>query len=359
MLAVKQAAMLAQKGHDVWFIGKPDSPAANEALKLNLHIIPVDIKGYLNIHALTELYKIFRTGSFDIIHAHYSKDLWSVVPALYFAKSRAGLILTKHIGTQKPKRDFLHKKIYNRVDAVIAISKVIEKNILDTHPLVSDKVVLIPNGIDTEKFKPGTSYDLRKKYGIHRKNFVIGIAGRLSWWKGYREFLLMARDVIRQNQDVMFLAVGGATIGEEKEAEDIKKLCTSLGIDDRVIFTGFQHDTAQFYRAMDLFVYPAYAEAFGLVIIEAMASGLPVVASDSDGIPEIVINGETGILVPPRDYKKLTDTVLSLLQESKKIGKFKNNARNRVENYFSSDMMISNIENIYEKIIQDRTKNDR
>ncbi len=356
MLAVKQAVMLTQKGHSVYFIGKPGSPAVNEAVKANLQVITVDIKGYIDIHALTEFYKIFRTVCFDIVHTHYSKDLWSVVPSLGLTRNRAGLVLTKHIGTQKPKRDFLHKKIYNRVDAVIAISKVIEKNILETHPLSKDKVVLIPNGIDTTIFYPGRCTKVKKRYGIPESSFVIGIAGRLSWWKGYREFLLMARNVTNQNPDIMFLVVGGATIGEEREAEEIKEFCKSLGIENRVVFAGFQSDTAEFYRAMDLFVYPAYAEAFGLVIIEAMAAGLPVVASDSDGIPEIVINGETGILVPPRDSDKLTDAVLSLLQESKKMGKFKNNARSRVEKYFSSNKMISDVEKLYDKIIHDRIK---
>jgi len=357
MLAVKQAASLLSMGHDLIFIGSPDSYAVNEALSSGIKTYSVKINGYADLTAIAKLYSMFKKEKFDVIHSHYSRDLWSIVPALCFLRSGCGLVLTKHIGTQKPKKDWLHRKIYRRVDYVIAISNVIKKNIIETHPVPEKKVVLIPNGIDTEKFTPGKDPEIRKKYGIPENSIVVGIAGRLSWWKGYREFLLTAKNLVKKYDNIYFLAVGGATVGEEQEAEDIKEFCRSLNIHGKVIFAGFQKEPERFYRAMDIFVYPAYAEAFGLVVAEAMSCGLPVVASDSDGILDIVDDGVTGILVSVKDTNKVTEAVLSLLQDTEKITNFSNAARERVLKYFSNKNMLMQMECIYNKILQERGEN--
>ena len=356
MQAVSQAQKLGQRGHAVLFIGYPCAPATQHAESLGIPVYAVTINSYIGFRAVQRLRYIFGRYKVDVVHSHYSKDLWAVVPAVNRSGRGACLVLTKHIGTQKPKKDLLHTRIYRRVDAVIAISRVIAKNIIETHPVETSRVITIPNGIDTSRFVPGSGLRIRQELGIPHSATVIGIAGRLSWWKGYREFLIMAKNIQEARPGCRFMAIGGPTVGEEAEAEEIYAFARSLGIEHSVVFTGFQPNVEEYYRAMDLFVYPAYAEAFGLVIIEAMASGLPVAAADCDGIPEIVIHGKTGVLVPARDADKLTSSVLSLLQDTKKMATFRTNARERAVSEFSETRMIDEIENVYNTKIRERNK---
>jgi glycosyltransferase involved in cell wall biosynthesis len=357
MVASHLAQGLVRTGHEVRLAAVGDTP-----LDKNLGSSPVERnffsgKGYIDPASITKLKRWMGQNAIDVVHTHYSRDLWYLVPALKLGShNNIPLVLTKHIGTMKPKCDPLHRWLYQRVDAVIAISRVIQRNILETHPVSPDKVVLLPNGVDTTRFFPDRSRRerARKELGIPPDIPVIGIAGRLAWWKGYREFLQMSRRILERYPHVRFLAVGGPTVGEEEEAEAIHKFASSLDLDHQVIFTGFQDDMPSMYSAMDLFVYPAYAEAFGLVLIEAMATGLPVVAAGCDGIPEIVEDGKTGKLVPARDTGGLTDAVMHLLTDRDLAGSYGEAGLSRVREHFDFMQNVKKTVTLYYNLIKKR-----
>jgi len=299
-----------------------------------------------------EEYKIIKETNVDLIHSDYSRDLWTIVPALYFSK-QVPIVLIKHIGTQKPKRDFLHAWIYQHVKHIIAISTVIRNNVVETHPIDSDRVSVIHNGVSLERFDPhrANRAGIRKEFSISHDEIVIGIIGRLQVAKGYLEFLKMASMIAQSYKNVRFMIVGEATRGHETEAQMILAKIEELGLQQRIIYTGYREDVPSLLAAMDLFVFPSRAEAFGLVLIEAMAMQLPVIACRSDGVLDIVVENETGFLFTPKDVKELYQAVLDLLEHPEKRVVFGQAGHRRVIEKFSDTLMLDNVEILYHTLI--------
>jgi glycosyltransferase involved in cell wall biosynthesis len=358
MIAVRMAEELQRRRYRVTFAAGKYSMAEKTLSNIGLPFILRSGNGYFDCKSIFQFHDWLKKEKVDLIHAHYSKDLWFLVPALSFSLSQIPLILTKHIGTMKHKTDFLHRRLYRRVDAVIGISELITNNVKKTHPIDAEKVVCIPNGVDSRIFnaKKGDRLRIRKNLGIAESDIVIGIAGRLCWWKGYREFLDMAYALLRNQSDVWFLAVGGSTKGEEAEAEAIHDYARSLGCGSRVLFTGFQEKVASYLSAMDLFVYPAYAESFGLVLVEAMAMGLPVISTNCDGIPEIVVHEVTGLLVPARDSQAILKAVRHLIGRPDLMRLYGREGNKRVKEHFDFENMVSQTEMLYSDLIARRKK---
>jgi len=356
MASVSLAKRLTARGHRLSFVSTPDSETARALQDSGVALVPLKRRGYLDPAGVLKVRAWLEGQSVDVLHCHYAKDLWVLVPALCGRYAGVPLVLTKHIGTLKPKKDALHRMLYRRVDFVIAISEVIRRNVVRTHPIAENKVGVIPNGVDLSGFNSATKNrrEIRRSFGIPENATVVGMAGRLSWWKGYREFIQTAEFLVRNRHDVWFLAVGGATLGEEAEAETVLRFARSLDVKDRLVFTGFRNDMADLYSAMDLFVYPAYAEAFGLVLIEAMAAGLPVVSTDCDGVPEIVQNGVTGMLVPARDAQSLIRAVDDLLAHPRRMRAFGQAGKKRTERVYDFETVVSRIERLYERLMADR-----
>ena len=356
MIAVKTAERLRKRGHGVVFMAVAESPIHRALKAADVPFHPFSGDRYAALGGWLEMVRWIRNHPVDLVHTHYSKDLWTIVPALAWTRQAVPVILTKHIGTRKPKRDPLHRCMYRRVGAVVAISKLIEENVRRTHPVDPGRIICIPNGVDLERFRTGRKDRslVRTGLGIPADAFVIGMSGRLNWWKGYREYFQMAERVLQLKSDVWFLAVGGSTIGEEDEAEDVLRMGKSIGSDGRVVITGFRSDMPDLYQAMDLFVYPAYAEAFGMVLIEAMASGLPVISTDCDGVPEIVVHGRTGDLVPPRNADLLTEAVLALLEDRSKLLRYGAAGKQRVLELFDLEKNVDRIEVLYKNLVQAR-----
>ncbi|MBN1893523.1 glycosyltransferase family 4 protein [bacterium] len=356
MVAVNTALRLRARGVSSVLLAFPGTPVEKTARANGLELLSMEWGGYLDAGGIRRFRMEAGRLSPDVVHVHQAKDLWMIAPALRRLKT-VPLILTRHVGTQKPKRDWLHAGLYRRVDRIIAISGVIRKNVADTHPIAQERILTIPNGVDLAAFDPArvSGAAVRRKFGIPLGAPVIGTAGRMNWWKGYREFLMCAEEVLRRDSRVWFLAAGGATVGEEEEARAIRDFAGSLNLRGRLVFAGFCEDMPEIYAAMDMLVYPAYAEAFGIVLIEAMAMGLPVIASDCDGIPEIVKNGETGILVPAREAGPLAQAVLDLLNNAEKRQAFGRRGRARAERCYDWERILDDTMNLYRTVIQERS----
>ncbi|MBN2029784.1 glycosyltransferase family 4 protein [bacterium] len=356
MVAVQLANKLKSEGMRISFLAAQGSMSESMLRNFPITLLTKSSHGYIDPRRIKMVHQWIQKEDVDLVHTHFSKDLWFLVPALSGNNTHVPLVLTKHVGTMKSKKDLLHRFIYRRVDAVVSISKLIQWNVIQTHPVQADKVKYIPNGVDLDVYdghKTGRE-QIRRSFSIPSDALVVGIVGRLQWWKGYREFIQMAERLIRTRSDVWFLAVGGATVGEEKEAEDIQNYARSLHLNGRFIFSGFQKDVKPFLAAMDLFVYPAYAEAFGLVLVEAMAMALPVVSTHCDGVPEIVVDGETGKLVLPRNTEVLTTAVVELLNSPHKMKALGRAGRIRAVNVFNWHRIVSETLLLYHHLIEKR-----
>jgi len=342
---------LARLGHGIIPICYPDSPLTKDLRAFGFAPHELKVEGYFNPQAVITLSRWLAEWKADLVHSHFSRDLWTIVPALKLDGSLAEtpLVLTKHIGTQKHKRDLLHRWIYRRVNYLIAISQVIRNNLIATHPLSPDQVGVVHHGVDLDEFSPHNidASAVRAELGFSEADLVFGIIGRLQFSKGYVEFLEMARRLKAELPQARFLMVGEASRGENEEAEIILKKVQQFDLAEVTRHVGFRQDVPRLLAAMDVFVFPSRAEAFGMVLIEAMAMGKPVISSNCDGVLDIVQDGVTGLLVPPRDVESLTESAFRLARDSSLRAKFKTAGRTRVVEFFSIQRMLASIERVY------------
>jgi glycosyltransferase involved in cell wall biosynthesis len=263
------------------------------------------------------------------------------------------VLLSKRVGSYLMKRDPLHRFTYRHVSKVLAISEVIRRNVIATTIMDPRDVVTVHHGIDTRVFDPVRSYreDVRKGLGISRDDVLIGFVGRFSKGKGHDEFLQAAAILTRTFPHLRFAIVGEASYGEQEEEKRIRALCSGLGLDGMVVFTGFRRDIRDVMSAFDIFAFPSHAEAFGAVLIEAMAMECPVVSTNCDGVVDIVVENETGLYVSPGRADQLAEALAVLIKDPGMRIRFGKNGRRRVLERFDERQLIATIEKIYQELV--------
>lgn len=183
----------------------------------------------------------------------------------------------------------------------------------------------------------------------------IGLVGRIARWKGQHVFLQAAAAVHQRYPDARFLIVGAPLFGEHAYEQEIRALCTTLGLDDLVDFTGFRTDVPELVAGLDLLVHASItAEPFGQVVVEGMAAGKPVVATDGGGVKEIVSDGETGLLVPMGDPDAMAAAICRLLDDPDKSAEMGRQGRQRVADHFSIELTARRMEQVYDSLLAEQ-----
>ena len=201
-------------------------------------------------------------------------------------------------------------------------------------------------GIDLSRFaRPVSSDAAREEMGVGTSR-VVGIVAKLSAVKGHEHFLRAAARVRERRSDVIFLVVGDGPLRPQLES-----LTEELGLADAVRFVGVRKDIPEVLGLMDVFVLSSLSEGAPNVILEAMAAGLPVVASNVGGVPDIVRDGETGRLVEPGDHEALADAVLDILNDETRAGLMGRLARNVVRGEHDIDLVVEHAEQVFEELI--------
>jgi glycosyltransferase involved in cell wall biosynthesis len=218
-------------------------------------------------------------------------------------------------------------------------------------------VVTVPDGIDLDEFNPTRSgARIRAELGLNAEDALVGFVGRLDPWKGADVFVRIAAEVSRACPGAHFLVCGGALDGYEEHAEQLTQLAGELGLGARIHFTGWRFrlaDIPEVMAALDVFVHTSVRpEPFGLVVVEAMATGRPVVAAAAGGVPEIVVDGTSGYLVRPGDVRAYARRVLALLDDPAAAAAVGRAARQRVEDRFDVRRYARDIESVYASVLQ-------
>lgn len=351
--ALEVTAHLVKRGHRVVLACSTGSRLAREATDRSIPIIEFGVPGLSLPAAAWKISRYIRSNPFQMIHCQHSGDLSAIVPAAQIAGSRAKVILSKRVGSYVSKRDPFHRYTYSRVALVLAISEVIHKNVLETTPMPPERVVTLHDAIDAGEYSPspGRGSRVRTEFGYTKENIVVGFVGRFSPGKGHEELLGAAAEVVRGKPNVRFLVAGEASAGEEVYEREIRRLCTSLGLDGVVTFAGFRRDIPDVMASFDILAFPSHAESFGVVLIEAMAMELPVVSTNCDGVVDIVVEGETGLYVHPRAPAELAAALTGLIDDPPLRKRFGEAGRRRVLELFDRRGQIDRLEAIYAGVV--------
>ncbi|MDQ7823221.1 MAG: glycosyltransferase family 4 protein [Candidatus Eremiobacteraeota bacterium] len=271
--------------------------------------------------SLGNLYRLMRKGSFDSVHTHTTKA--GFLGRL--AARLAGVPLVLHTIHDLPSnsaKNPILRHFYNGLERIAAswcdhIVTVSYANLEDIRkwkiaPL--HKVTVIREGIELENYRMAVDRAAkRKELGIPEGAAIVGTVARLEAAKGHQYLLQAVPEILKQAPETFFVLVGRGHLREKLERQ-----AQELGISSRVLFTGFREDMLEIMSTFDLFMLPSLWEGLGIVLLEAMAFKIPVVASRVGGITDVVIDGETGFLVPPRDERSLAESALRLLMDPEK-----------------------------------------
>lgn len=238
---------------------------------------------------------------------------------------------------------------------IIAISKAVASRF--SWMKNQGKIAIIHNGLDLKAFNSFSNLvKVRKAFSLKKNDIVIGTVAMLQPKKGIH-ILLQAVPLIREDfPQAKFLIVGDDTDSKKHYLQQLRAMTHHFREDKNITFAGFRKDIPELMSALDIFVLPSLIEPFGRVLLEAMAAAKAVVASKVGGIPEIVADEETGILVLPGDSKKLADAIIRLIQDSSLREQMGRKGRKRVEELFSIEKNVELTEQLYIKVLQQQRR---
>jgi len=250
--------------------------------------------------------------------------------------------------TEPGARGWLRRAVRMVRPHVIAISQAVAAQFEG----MSCPVHLVPNGIPLARFEPAPPPEgLRRELGLGPRAPVACVVGRLTPWKGHQVLLRAWRRVIERVPEARLLIVGEVAFWEDSYEQELKDLAAAMKLDRHVRWLGFREDVPDLLRASDLLVLPSVDEPFGRALIEAMAAELPVVATRSGGVPEIVVDGDTGLLVPPGDPEALGEAIAELLGEPERARELGRAGRRRALEKFDVRRVAQQVGRIYQEIL--------
>ncbi|MCU0506224.1 MAG: glycosyltransferase [Chloroflexi bacterium] len=285
----------------------------------------------------------------DVLHSHmYRAELVGTRAALALAqvgRRRPYVVSTVHSSRVRSAEDRAElRRLTPHIDQLIAVSVAIEEKIRHEER-VGAPVRLVYNGVDLHRYDhQEPCCTLREEYGIEAGAPIVGVVARLEPEKGHRTLLDAWPLVLRRAPDARLLVVGEGSLLTELVWQ-----ARELGIDRRVVFAGRRDDIPAVTAALDVAALPSYREAQGMVILEAMALSRPVVATNVGGIPEMIEDGVSGLLVPPHDPDALAEAIIRLLVDHPFADTIARNGHDLAHARFSIEFMVRAIEDIYDE----------
>lgn len=241
--------------------------------------------------------------------------------------------------------------INNFVDKVIAVSGFVKDKLLQEGFIKPNKIVQISLGIDLLKYSNlNSNEDVRHEYRISKNAPLIGMIGRFQKIKGHHIFIKMAAEIIKTYPKAHFMIVGSEVFEDVKEAEygrEINGLIKNNGLDEKIVLTGFRYDIPQILKALDVLVIPSEVETFGMVVLEAMAAGVPVVSCAKGGPREIIKDGENGFIINDQTLSELAQRVIFLIENPQIRKTMGLNGMRHVAAHYQIGNQVEKIESLY------------
>jgi glycosyltransferase involved in cell wall biosynthesis len=311
--------------------------------------------GMVNLAGMIVVAAMLRNGDVDVIHAHNGRTSLVAICAKLLTR-RGKVVLTQHFiepdyvnrtGITGRLAGLVHRFVLTNVDQHICISEAVKTSFLnrkDQNEVVSDAVHVVQNGID-DVYEALGRFECRKQLisalNLTPETRLILCVARLEPEKDVQE---LVRSVSKIDSSIPFYCV---IAGDGSERSRLEELVRVAKIQDKVSFLGFRDDVPSIMKAADIVVLPAPAEPFGLVVVEAMMAALPVIAIDNGGPSEIVVNEQTGFLVPPADVNAMLDALTKLLVDPNQCLTMGAQGQRRAKAVYSSEVMATKTGNVY------------
>ncbi|MBK8816888.1 MAG: glycosyltransferase family 4 protein [Methylococcaceae bacterium] len=348
---------LVQHGYDVAIVCNHIS----DPIKLRLQELGIHNIKLIKLHRLPHpgdlisiwhLYNYLRESKFDIVHTHMSKAALLGCLTAQAAKVPVIVNTAHNLGCLAFKNPLVKALfwMYDKAlfavatDAVILVSDSIRKQVIANRLLPEHKAIYVPNGIKVNDSTAGLGevLVLKNQLKIAPDNFVIGTVARLVWFKGLHTLIAAMPDILKEHPNTTLIIIGDGPLKQELEQQ-----ARVLKVAQSVMFLGERSDAVELLPVLDIFVLPSVSEGMPITILEAMAAAKPVVATKVGGIPELVSDGQTGILVPSEEPKSMALAISKLLSDPYLCKIMGLSGKKRVINEFSVSNMVENTISAY------------
>lgn len=340
------AKMLQERGHEVqlWLSGK--GRAASHPVIKTVNTILFREPFYFDPAFILRAKNLLAKNNIDVVHLHRTKDLG----ALSWINGYP-YVLTLQIDSTRKKKDIYHHFVFSRAARLLTITERMKGLAQSNLAIDADKVHTLYHGIDYTATiqNENRGNELRQKYGIPENASLFGIIGRLEWGKGQWVLFKALKALYKEYPDVHLLIVGEPPPEKAGFDVELKQMAGELGISNRVHFTGFLLDTADAYSAMDVCVLASKKETFGLVLLEAMTHGLPIIATNAGGVPEIISDSVNGLLVNPEDPAEMADAMRKMINNPDLRMELAKNGYNIVREKFSLTRHFEELEKHFQE----------
>lgn len=320
---------------------------APELMALGIPVVACDKADGFDLGALHRLRRAIRMHGTDVLHTHNAVAHYHAVLASLGA-GVPSIINTRHGMGSNPrpgKREWLYRRALHRTRAVVTVCEAARRDGIERGIVPSSKARVVPNGICVDAFQPASDemrHRLLTVLGLPPQRRLIGTVGRLNWAKDQRGLIEAFAHVHDQYGDAALVLIGDGELRTELEA-----CAREAGIADCVHFLGDRSDVHELLQGLDLFVLSSVSEGYSIALLEACAVGLPIVATDVGGNAEIVHDGATGLIVPPRNPHALAEAILSMLRELRQATAWGHAARAWVEQHGSLEAMAGRYAALY------------
>lgn len=326
-------------------------PYETELADSGVEIVRLGKRHALDVTVVPRIARLIRERDVGIVHTHlFSANMWGRLAA----RLAGHPIVVIHEQSVDPWKSGVHfaidRFLLRWTDAVIAVSNDVKGFYQEKLRRENGIFEVIYNGVDYERFASSSvTGKNRKLLGIPRQNTVLGVIGRLVHQKALDVLLPAFSAVARSHKDVSCIIIGEGTLRKE-----MGELAGRLGIAGRVYFVGPRRDIEDWLSDIDIVVSASRYEGLSLALAEAMASAKPVVATDVGGNAELVVEGETGFIVPPEDIGALSSAILKLINAPGMIASMGEKGRRRVRENFTEDIMAMKVQALYDRLLSRR-----
>jgi glycosyltransferase involved in cell wall biosynthesis len=340
---------LANRGHQIRLILEPNSPIAAMAAEKTFPVTLLSMRRSRYPRAIFAMRSLLRRYRPDILQLNSSRDSWIGSIAARLVNARPRVLRIRHISAPLNSTlttQWLYRRLIDMV--VVTGGELTRRGLVERDGLAADRVAAFPIGLDVDYFRPAPpDSDLRKELGLPDGQLLVGLISYLRTYKGHEYFIEAAGLIGAVRTDVTFIIVG-----EGPEESTLRGLIERKGLTSQIRMLGYRSDLLNVFRSLDVFAIPSVeGDTIPQVLMQALAMGLPVVSTTVGSIPDVVLEGATGFVVPPRDAVALAERIEVLLNDRELRRRMGINGRVLVERSYSIDRMLDRMETVYRRLL--------
>lgn len=326
-----------------------DGLLLDDVISVGMPVIELGVRKLASAKALSAMHRLsqyIKNDRIDVVHSYLFEANILAVAAARMARTGKVIISVRAMNDWMGWRHRTANRLVNRfADSITVVSHAVKSSVIEKEGADPKKVRVIPNGVEVPE--NGLPRDVardsaRSRLGLHGSGPVVGCVANFNRYKDHSTLVKAAQTAVADLPETTFVLVGDGPL-----RATIEEQVHTVGLDANFVFTGTIPDTSRAMSAFDLFVLPSLEEGMPNVVLEAMAAGLPVVATAVGGTPEVVVDGKTGLLVPPRSSASLAAAMLELTRDRRRAGQMGVEGRMRIASEFSLERMIDAIQDLY------------